>query len=317
MLLGARSVDRVLEAGKVDNEDWRSKLELIGAMRAFAAGQGFAPSRSYTTVNLGFEHVVNVVTACAPDRFDAHSWNFPIVGEVPYKGFFDPQDAERLADRLRDKGLDVSVRAAGAYSTLGWFRDPILPSILDMSLPGYVNTILHESAHASLYINGQGDFNESWASFIGDTAETLFFIDNAERWPDILLRASERRRDRQLYGAFLLDLYDRLDAVYQAGGSREQIMTSKSGIISQALVEYSGLPFANEAWSTLFDERELNNAVIQSARRYGRGMDRLQSAFERCGKTLEEFIKASKSLEKMNGDPWVNLDSLCLLDPTD
>jgi predicted aminopeptidase len=314
MLMGAAPIDRVLDRGRVDVPEWEFKLSSVGSIRAFAAEVGLEPGSSYTTVNLGFEHEVHVVTASDAVRFAAHTWSFPVVGRVPYKGFFEAVDAERQAAALAAEGLDVSVRKAGAYSTLGWFRDPILPSMLRSSAPYFVNTLLHESAHATLYLPGRSDFNESWASFVGDRAELMFYEHDPQVFPGAAELSARQRSDSERHRAFLLALYDELDALYRQELDPQETLTRKSRIVERALRRHAALPYSEPAWKELYSNRPLNNAVILSARRYGRGMEDFQTAFEGCGKSLKAFIKASKSLKKSDEDPWDILPSLCAAD---
>src|SRR5262249_41967930 len=114
---------------------------------------------------------VYVVQAAPPLELKPRLWSFPIVGTVPYLGWFNVKDAKAYAQTLAQQGLDVDVRGASAYSTLGWFKDPVLSTMIgegDGALGELANTVLHESTHATLYVKGQSAFNESLASFVGD-----------------------------------------------------------------------------------------------------------------------------------------------------
>src|SRR6185312_14274837 len=110
-------------------------------------------------------------------RFRSKTWWFPIVGRVPYLGWFDRDDAHDFADELHREGWDSDVGAADAYSTLGWFDDPVLSTMIaggDEAVGELVNVILHESVHATLYVDGQTRFNESLAEFVAGKLTTVY-----------------------------------------------------------------------------------------------------------------------------------------------
>src|SRR6185369_6874030 len=113
-----------------------------------------------------------VVQGSAPLAFRAKRWSLPVVGSIPYLGFFDREAARRYGATLaREEDLDVDVRGAAAFSTLGWFGDPVLSTMItqgDEALGELANTVLHESVHATLYVNDQSAFDESLASFVAD-----------------------------------------------------------------------------------------------------------------------------------------------------
>src|SRR4029078_3952588 len=120
-----------------------------------------------------------VVSACEQLRFRSKEWHFPIVGSFPYLGWFDLEQAKAFADELRAESWDVDVRGAHAYSTLGWFRDAVLSTMIPEgkeALGELVNVVLHESVHATVYIEGQAFFNESIASFIADRLTDHYLI---------------------------------------------------------------------------------------------------------------------------------------------
>src|SRR5690606_12700456 len=131
---------------------------------------------SYTTYSwVESDTLLLVVTASEKVRFRAHTWWFPIVGHVPYKGFFNFDAARAEAQRLETQGYDVQVRPSSAFSTLGWFNDPVLNTLLrydDVSLAG---TVIHELLHNTIYIPSRISFNESFANFVGERGAIEFF----------------------------------------------------------------------------------------------------------------------------------------------
>src|SRR5690606_29809700 len=122
-------------------------------------------------------HVTGVQTCALPICFEPYTWWFPIVGRVPYKGFFDFDEAHEQARRLDARGYDTYVRPSAAFSTLGWFNDPVLNTVLRYSDVDLVQTVIHELTHNTIYIAGQAGFNESFATFVGDRGAAAFFCD--------------------------------------------------------------------------------------------------------------------------------------------
>ena len=119
-------------------------------------------------VEVGSEYVTWVVYASPPYRMESKTWCYLFVGCAPYRGFFDQQDALEFADLLREDGFDTYVAGVRAYSTLGWFKDPILSSMLNSDHLSLASLIFHESAHGRIWIKGDVAFNESFASFVAE-----------------------------------------------------------------------------------------------------------------------------------------------------
>ena len=194
----------------------RAKLQLVVQARSFADRQlGLDAGESYTTYSwVDSDTLLMVVSAARKDRFEAHTWWFPIVGKVPYKGYFNFERAYEEARDLEASGYDTNVRPSGAFSTLGWFNDPLLNTILrygDVSLAG---TVIHEITHNSLYLPGQAGFNESFANFVGDRGAVEFFC---TRDPlDARCKTAEAAwQDNIVFGTALSDLVVRLEHVYK------------------------------------------------------------------------------------------------------
>src|SRR5688500_18712347 len=194
----------------------RAKLQLVVQARTYADRQlGLDANESYTTYSwVDSDTLLMVVSAARKDRFEAYTWWFPIVGKVPYKGYFDFDHAYEEARELEARGYDTSVRPSGAFSTLGWFNDPLLNTLLrygDVSLAG---TVIHEITHNSIYLPGQAGFNESFANFVGDRGAVDFFCTRDPE--DARCRNAEAGwQDNIVFGGALSDLVARLQQVYK------------------------------------------------------------------------------------------------------
>jgi predicted aminopeptidase len=168
-----------------------------------------------------------VVQACEPFALQPKVWDFPIVGTVPYKGFFNKEKALDLRKELETEGYDVSVRNPGGWSTLGWFTDPILSGMLDRSEGDLASLIIHEMVHATVFVKDDVDFNENLADFIGDTAAYYFlkykFGADSKQYLDYLHSDQDYRK----FTKHILRGTQSLDSLYNTLRPKEPIEQKK------------------------------------------------------------------------------------------
>jgi predicted aminopeptidase len=317
ILLSSRSVEEVLRDPSVP-EAVKEKVALIQEIREFGEREmGLRPSDNYTTYyDTSGRPITFIVTACPRDSFRPHTWWFPIVGEVPYKGFFSREDALAEARELRAEGLDVSLGSAAAYSTLGYFRDPILSTMIDYSEEELASLILHELTHGTIYLPGGTDFNEGLANFTGWQGALEFArLKHGQGSPEydrtVQAFAREQVRDDRA-----LALFRRLDLLYRSGSPREEklvqrekiyetfkeerrreLETEREGMyarIKSGLAGEDDRLASSERLRRLEDslpEGPLNNAVILNQRRYGR-YEEFRRRFEKAGGDWRAFFSA-------------------------
>lgn len=194
----------------------REKLRLVLAARDFANDSLRLPAEEAFTqfTQLESDTLVLVLSGARKDWLAAKTWWFPVVGRVPYKGFFALDDALRAERALAEDGYDTYLRPAAAFSTLGWFNDPLLSSTLAADSVDLVNTVIHELTHNRYYAKSDAVFNESFANFVGARGAERFFLARGDSAS--ARRAVDRWADDRLLAAYWARLYTGLDSAFRA-----------------------------------------------------------------------------------------------------
>ena len=195
----------------------KAKLRLIPAIRQFAIDSlGLHDTENYQAVyDQKGKEILWVVMACEPFALRAKEWTFPVVGSVPYKGYFEKPKAEHERDQLMAAGYDVSIRNPGGWSTLGWFNDPILTGMLSRDEGDLASLIIHEMVHATLWVPDSVDFNENLASFIGDTAAYSFLRSHFGEHSPQYRAYLEDDQDYRKYSRHVIRGTRQLDSLYR------------------------------------------------------------------------------------------------------
>jgi predicted aminopeptidase len=218
----------------------RQKLLLIQEVRQYAVDSlGLEDTENYKTLfDQKGEELMWVVQACEPFALKPKMWDFPVVGSVPYKGFFEMQKAIDERARLEEEGYDVSIRNPGGWSTLGWFTDPILSGMLKRDDGDLASLIIHEMVHATIFVKDDVDFNENLASFVGDTASYYFLASKFGKESNQFLEYLHDDQDYRKYSRHILRGTKLLDSLYQTMKAEDPIemkKEKKKSMISQIM----------------------------------------------------------------------------------
>ena len=286
-------------------------LLLVDDVLRFAQTIGLETGSNYTCLfDTGGEPVSWNVSASPPDRFEPYRWEFPIVGSLPYKGFFEKRLAEIEGDSLSNQGLDVLLRPVIAYSTLGFFDDPIMSEMLAMSPERLVELLLHELTHGSIFIPGHPDFNESLATFIGRAgADQYFAIRYGDEHPG-LTRTVAKRADRVRFRRFIGKVIASLDSLYGEGKPRKEVLSERETIFRNAQLRFKAVQDSFRILNySAFLEWDVNNARLLSYRRYNTKLESLQKLHELNANRLDLTVAGLRECEKATS-PWDCLDGL-------
>lgn len=310
LLASREPVDRVLERGEL-SEGQRAALAVVADAKAFGERMGLQPTRNYGSVAARWDREIWTVSACDPLSFEPRTWWFPVVGRVPYLGFFKESDARRATDPLEASGLDVYRRTAGAYSTLGWFRDPILPSMLEWSEFDLADTVLHELAHATVWIPGSVAFNESFASFVGEELafrflEARYGADAAE-----LAQARASFEDLEEWRRVQHQLYWDLDLLYgDATLSADEKLKRKAALFAEFPDRVAAGDFHDpEPWVQAARRGTWNNARLIQFKTYNFNRGAFEALLERRGGDVLAFMEDVRALTREARDPFGALEA--------
>lgn len=304
-ILSARRPIRAVVHDTTVAKETRDKLRLVLDARDFAERDlQLRAGASYEDFTELHRDTLALNVVAAPEfELRWKTWWFPIVGNVPYKGFFDFDAARSEAAGLADDGYDVQVRPVSAFSTLGWFPDPILSTTLRLDSLALVDTVIHEILHSTYFPTGQPDFNESFANFVGARGAIEFFCD-AVRDEDACRRSQLRWEDTRVFGHFFHSILEPLEDVYKSDVSPEEKRRAKREVFERASVAFEEefKPQLQAGRYGSIDPASLDNAWIISRLLYYTRLDDFERAYQKHGSltaAVDEIVT-----EAQRGDPW-------------
>jgi predicted aminopeptidase len=299
LLFRQQAVDDVLHNSQLSAQE-RQKIQLILDVRTFAVEYlGLNLSDSYTTfVRVDGPYVSYIVSAALKDALQPYVWRFPIVGRVPYKGFFQKTSALREEQKLAAAGYDTYVRGVRAFSTLGYFNDPILSCLLAYNDSTLINTIIHELLHQTVWIKGHVSFNESLANFVGEHGTLAYLAQRYGAESPEVHSYQDVRADAKVFEAYMHALIERLQTLYQQPISRAEKIHRREQIFAEAKAAYPAVfsDMKTPYYQRYFEQRTLNNAVLISFQQYHRDTSFFEQALVEHGGDLRRMIATFKTL---------------------
>ena len=275
----------------------RERLELARAIREFASDElGLPDNASYTTyADLGRPYAVWNVIATAEFSVQPVVWCFPFVGCVPYRGYFSEAGAQAFADDYRESGHDVRVGGVSAYSTLGWFSDPLLNTMLVRDDIELAAVVFHELAHQQLYVKGDTAFNEAFATVVEEEGVRRWLV--AQGRPESIGDYRARRARSERFAELLRMTRDELRAVFASDATPDVMRDAKAAAYERLRARYRSV--RDDEWGGYggYDrwfERALNNADLAAVGTYNDRAPALRALLASLDGDLDAFYRAAK-----------------------
>jgi len=311
-LMHARQDIQMLLHHPDSNSRLVEELQTAQKIMAFAEDElGLSAAGSYTSyVDLDREALVWNVVATEEFSLQAKKWCFLVAGCVPYRGFFEQSKAEKSATHLRNKGMDVLIAPAAAYSTLGWFKDPLLSTMFSGSDSRLAAYLFHELAHQRLYVKDDGQFNESYASFVEEIGLKSWLVLNQnleelENW-------EKGQMARKEFALLVTDLQDELGGLYRSDLTDAAKRQLKADVFNAFSLSYEQLSESNwngkRYYANWFDQ-PLNNARLTLFSTYEGSHCAFQGLLEQAQGDLYEFHRLAQQKSRIDNDErqqWLN-----------
>ncbi|HEV7988942.1 MAG TPA: aminopeptidase [Candidatus Binataceae bacterium] len=294
LLWRRKPIDTVLARGDLP-PDIRAKLETVLKVREFAGESlGLNVGHAYSSISEVDKGAIAWVVMAAPrDSLEPYTWWFPIVGRIPYRGYFNKDHADAEAAEMEQQGYDTMVRPAVAFSSLGFFNDPLLSNLLRLSRVEVAGVIIHELFHRTYFLASDVMFDESAATYVGSAGAVKFF--EASEGPGSAdAEAARGVLDADLkFGRFLNDEAARLVQLYQSGLPREEILKRRAAIFAGINADYAQLkPHLSGLERFDLDKEPINNAVLINYLIYFHDLDTFAKLQQIYGGNLHDTIKA-------------------------
>ena len=289
----------------------REKFELVLRVRRFTEQElGFKVGGSYSSITeVASPPIVHVLTAAPRTSLEPYTWWFPIVGRVAYKGYFDAESAQKEAQSLEAKGYDTYVRTAVAFSTLGWFSDPLLPNLLRYDHETLTNVIIHELFHNTFYLAGQTALNESLANFAGHRGTVAFFVKEQGDEAVVTRHALATWESELAVSSFLAEAAERLNVLYTSSMSETDKLHQREELFARLQEEFRSLPGPVRQNSD-FASVKLNNAVVLQYLVYLKELTLFEQVYQQNRQDLRATLARITEAAKKEDDPFAGVRTI-------
>ncbi|GMO28978.1 MAG: aminopeptidase [Termitinemataceae bacterium] len=303
-LHSAEPLESLLTGIEQDSEEYQKNkifVDNINSIRKFAIEDlGLKSTKNYTKyVEIDRDYLAAIVSASEKLSFKRHEWHFPIVGAVPYKGFFTAKDAQSEAQKLSKKNLDVWIRQVDAFSTLGFFSDPLYSYMKEYPIDELADLIIHESMHATVFVKGDMNFNEELAEIVGTEGARLYMEYMYGKDAVQIQARADRKADSKTFVNYVQDLIPLLDVIYKSDIS-DELKTEQKEITIKNFQEKFAMEydknFKTDSYKN-FASIKINNAYLELFRLYYNKSSDLKMLYETHGSDIKKFITAAKTIK--------------------
>ncbi|HUT54074.1 MAG TPA: aminopeptidase [bacterium] len=304
LLMGRVPFERMLKDPDLDPAV-RDQLEFVLEVKRYGVEKiGLTSNKNYEVYKeVDRDAVVWNLTAAEPLSMTPLTWDFPVVGKVPYLGFFDQKDADQKAAELSLQGHDVYLRTAGAYSMLGIVADPLYSTLLKMSDADLANLVLHEMTHGTVFIKGQMEFNENLALFVGNQGSYNYLRARFGADSPQARYAVDSNEDDKLFGREIMKLYNELDVMYQTDIPDDQKRLKKALIIAAHKKHFRDdvIPLMKTRQYDKWPDKDINNATVISRVVYFHDLTLYEDIYRAKDSDLKAEVDFFKGVMAMKG----------------
>lgn len=302
MVSDRQPIEKLIAADSTE-EKLKDKFELILELRKFAESDLDLHTDGHylNYVDLHRSNVVWNVYAAEELSLKPKTWWYPIVGKLTYRGYFNEAAAQKTAAKLRKDNYDVYVGGVDAYSTLGWFKDPVLNTFVNSSDRRLASLIFHELAHQRVFVAGDTEFNEAFATAVGEEGVRRWA--KAKNDPSLLEKLEKDGARRKQFIELVLETRNKLKANYESSRTVEQKRAQKSEILSDLRSKYERTKHNEWGGFAGYDEwfaGPLNNAQLNTVSTYYNLVPAFHQLIVEANGDMEAFYKAAEKLTKLS-----------------
>ena len=291
----------------------QEKLRLVLAVREYAqqvlkleVGGSYSSYSYVDRPDLSY-----VLTAAPMTELKPYTWWFLFVGRVPYKGYFSKEEATAAAEELQAAGYDTNIRTSAAFSTLGWFDDPLLAHLLKYDKTTLAEVVFHELFHNTVYVKGAGNFNESVANFVGGRAATDFFREKFGEGSAEHQQSIQAWEEELEFSEYMEKLADALNELYSSEIPDEEKLRRRQEIFTRGKEEWAQRIASRPSHRFRnFAQQPLNNAVMIHYLLYLKNLRLFESLYQLEGKNLVRTIESIRQAVDYGGEPFDRVRAL-------
>ena len=302
IIYNAQPIGEVIE-NPLTPDSVKAKLILIREIKKYAVDSlGLAETNNYETYyDQKGKPALWVLTAAPEFKMEPYKWKFPFLGSLSYKGINKKQKGVDELQLLKKKGFDADLSTVSAWSTLGWFGDPVMSSMMRKNVGSLAELIIHEMTHTTLYVKGNVEFNENLATFIGEIGAEKFLTHKFKDDSNVLTNYINHRKDNRIFSEYVVTSVAKLDSLYKDVDFISLTYPDKLRLkyqkIALIVLHISKLPLKNHQrfeWN-LQDKRLPDNTWFLSYSDYHALQPEIyQVYYDSCNSSIRELINHYK-----------------------